>query len=139
MAKILRNFSLLLLVHLCERLMYKCSDMELVSQKYLHTKSLSKKCSNLNLIGKLWETLLKNYIQNYAQLPTLPFYQKLPGLQGSTKGTCICASAISEQTLPSSHKVKTDKGGYEDCIKRVGHNFLPGNAVLGHIIPGQDG
>lgn len=86
MAKILRNFSLLLLTHLCERLMYKFFDTELASQKYLHTKSLSKKCSNLNLIGKLQETLLKNYIQNYAQFPTLPFYQKLPSLQESTKG-----------------------------------------------------
>lgn len=62
MAKILRNFSLLLLTHLCERLMYKFFDTELASQKYLHTKSLSKKCSNLNLIGKLQETWLKNYI-----------------------------------------------------------------------------
>lgn len=98
--------------HLCERLMYKVFDTELVSQKYLHTKSLSKKFSNLNLTGKLQETLLKNYIRNYAQLLTLPFYQKLPDLQESTN-SCICTSAISEQTIPSSHKFKTDKGGYE--------------------------
>lgn len=56
MAKILRNFYLLLLTHLCERLMYKFFDTELVSQKYLHTKSFSKKFSNLNLTGKLQET-----------------------------------------------------------------------------------
>lgn len=112
MAKILRNFYLLLLTHLCERLMYKFFDTELVSQKYLHTKSFSKKFSNLNLTGKLQETLLKNYRRNYAQLLTLPFYQKLPALQESTN-SCICTSAISEQTIPSSHKFKTDKGGYE--------------------------
>lgn len=81
-AKILRrNFYLLLLTHLCERLTYKLFDTELMSQKYLHTKSSSKKFSNLNLIGKHQETLLKNYVWNYAQLPTLPFYQKLPALQ----------------------------------------------------------
>lgn len=33
------------------------------------------------------------------------------------RGTYICTSAITEQTLPSSHKIKTDQGGYEDCIK----------------------
>lgn len=54
------------------------------------------------------------YVWNYAQLPTLPFYQ----LYGSQQTTCICTSTISEQILTSSHKFKLNKGGFEaDCMK----------------------